>query len=126
MKTVVVSICNSLMAVSISGTLQRMGGFAVHSIKTGSGVVAACRTEQADIVLMEAAYNPGFTMDERLSDARLLKAALPSCKVLLLCDENSAPELARKVAQAKRNGLIDEFIYSSVSESYLTAVMDTM
>lgn len=126
MKTVVVSICNSLMAVSISGILQRMGGFAVRSIRAGDSVVAACEAEGADIVLMEAAYNPGFTMSELLSEARLLKEALPSCKVLLICDENSAPDLARKVARAKRDGLIDEFIYSSVSESYLTAVMDTM
>lgn len=40
-----------------------------------------------------------------------------------LCDENSAPEIARQVVQAKKDGRIDDFVYSSVSESYLTALL---
>lgn len=33
---------------------------------------------------------------------------------------------ARQVRQAKKEGLIDQFIYASVSASYLVALMDTL
>ena len=44
----------------------------------------------------------------------------------MLCDENSAPEIAREVANAKKDGLIDAFFYSSVTEKYLTAVLASL
>jgi len=31
--------------------------------------------------------------------------------------------VARQIALAKKDGLIDDFVYSSVSESYLTAML---
>ena len=33
---------------------------------------------------------------------------------------------ARQVRQAKKEGLIDQFIYASVSANYLVALMDTL
>ena len=50
----------------------------------------------------------------------------PGCSVVLRCDENSAPEVARRVVQAKKDGLIDDFVYSSVSETYLTALLSAL
>lgn len=124
MKTVVTSICNSLMAVSIANLLRETGDFAVRSVNGVPGsTVAQCESDSADVALLEVAYNPGFTIEERISQANALHAALPECKVMLICDENSSPELARQVARAKRDGSVDDFIYSSVSESYFTAMM---
>ena len=48
-----------------------------------------------------------------------------ACK-LLLVDENANADLAVSVKQAKKDGLIDNFIYASVSPSYLAAVLDTL
>ena len=41
-------------------------------------------------------------------------------------DENTEKKLADKVRQAKKDGLIDNFIYGSVSSTYLSAVIDTL
>lgn len=121
MKTVLTGMCNSLMEESIRHALQKDNGFSVVPVK-GSMADAGSGAD-ADIVLLEVACNPGFSVDEQLRQVRLLRSRNPRCRILLICDENSTPELARKVAIAKKDGLIDDFLYSSVSESYLTAML---
>ena len=113
MKRIKLDICNGLMAEAITRMLEHTEGF---SVIREAGL-------PADVLLMETAYDPGFTLDDCLARAKQLHSSCPECKVILLCDENSAPELARQVAQAKKDGLIDDFVYSSVSESYLTALL---
>ncbi len=127
MKKVVISICNSLMAMSVRHTLEQTGDFQVYSVDPGSGaVVQTCVDASAEVLLLEAAYQPGTTLYERLAEAKALRKALPHCKVVLLCDENSAPEIARSIVVAKIDGLIDDFIYSSVSASYFAAMLDAI
>ena len=124
MKKIVLSICNSLMELSITHCLTQTGGFQIVSIRPGCGEIAReCADASADVLLMEAAFNIGATLDDCLKEARRLRSLRPECKTILLCDENSAPEVARRIALAKKDGLIDDFIYSSVSESYLTAML---
>ena len=41
-------------------------------------------------------------------------------------DENSEKELAKQVRRAKKEGLIDQFIYGSTSASFLVAMMDAL
>ena len=55
-----------------------------------------------------------------------MKARSPGCKIVLVVDENTEKKLADKVRQAKKDGLIDNFIYGSVSSTYLSAVIDAL
>jgi len=55
-----------------------------------------------------------------------VKARNPRCKVVLVVDENTEQKLADRVRQAKKSGLIDNFIYGSVSATYLSAVIDAL
>ena len=124
MKRIVLRICNSLMAASISHSLNKTGDFQVCSFLPGCIEIAKeCAVESADILLMEVAFDIGATLEDCLKEAKRLRSLRPECKTILLCDENSAPEVARRVAQAKKDGLIDDFVYSSVSENYLTAML---
>lgn len=124
MKRVILDMCNGLMEMSIMNTLTNSGNFEVYSIRRNREKNGT--QEIADIALLEVAYNSGFTIEENLSKVSALHNIMPECKVLLICDENSVTELTRKVAQSKKDGLIDEFIYSTVSESYLLAIMEAM
>ena len=127
MKKVVLNICNSLMALSITHSLTQTGGCQIASIRPDCKEIAReCADASADVLLMEAAFNIGATLDDCLKEAKRLRSLRPECKTILLCDENSAPEVARRIALAKKDGLIDDFIYSSVSESYLTAMLYAM
>ena len=112
MKRIFVSIHNGLLSAAIIRSLKDQGEFSVVG-----------RVEDADIVLMEACYGAGASPDECQKKVNSLG---PGCSVVLLCDENSAPEVARRVVQAKKDGLIDDFVYSSVSETYLTALLSAL
>ena len=127
MKKIMLCIHNCLMAASITHTLDQTGNFLVSSIYPGCKDAAkGCDQASADILVMEAAYDFGSTLDDCLKEAELLRSLRPQCKVILLCDENSAPVIARQVAQAKKDERIDDFIYSSVSQSYLIALLSSI
>ena len=55
-----------------------------------------------------------------------VKQQNPECKIVLIVDENTEKEAARKVKQAKKEGLIDQFIYGSISASYLADIVDSL
>ena len=48
------------------------------------------------------------------------------CKVLLLVDENADEQLAAEVRQTVKDQLADDFIYASVSPTYLAGVIDIL
>lgn len=77
-------------------------------------------------VLMEVNGYPPYLLEERLKVRDTVKAANPDCKVVLVVDENSEKEVANEVRAAKKAGKIDQFIYGSISASYLVALMDTL
>jgi hypothetical protein len=114
MKTVVIAFQNRLMAQSVAHTLHAAGYFRVCITDPDSQEYQTlCQTLSADVLLLEATGQtfkprPAFDLD---------------CKIVVMCDENSVPEEARRVVQAKKDGLIDDFVYASVSESYLTAML---
>ena len=50
----------------------------------------------------------------------------PECKIVLIVDENAEKEVAKQVKQAKIDGLIDQFIYGSISATYLADIVDSL
>jgi len=55
-----------------------------------------------------------------------LLAQDPECKIVLIVDENAEKEAARQVKKAKKDGLIDQFIYGSISATYLADIVDSL
>lgn len=125
MKKVAVSICNGLLAEALTATLGNSGEFQPYRVRRDTAV-QDCATVKADILLLEAAYSENGSLDTVLREGRKLNALLPDCKIVLLCDENSAPEIAMEIRNAKKEGCIDAFFYTSVSSSYLLAALDTL
>jgi len=50
----------------------------------------------------------------------------PECKIVFVVDENAEKEVAKQVKQAKKDGLIDQFIYGSISATYLADIVDSL
>lgn len=48
----------------------------------------------------------------------------PDCKLVFMVDEKAEPQVAEQIKQAKMDGLIDQFIFSSISAGYLKAVLE--
>ena len=127
-KNVVVSMQNTLLAEAVAGALQKTGEFRVEQVlpgKTGD-TFSLCRAAQADILLMEVSRLPAYTLENRLKLIECVRRALPNCKFVLLCDENSDPELSCRVMIARQDRLIDAFLYASVTPAYLTAALDAL
>lgn len=125
MKSIVVCIGNALLSEAIIKMLQDCGAFAPYRVlpHDEGNAAADCEALSADILLMDVSYASGATFETRIGEAKQVRERLPTCKLVMLCDENSSPDIARQVVNAKIDGLIDGFFYSSVTEKYLTAAL---
>ena len=128
MKNIVVCIGNGLLSEAIIKMLQSSGEFIPFRVlvQKKDGIATDCEALSADILLMDVSYASGTTFETRLNEAKQVRERTPLCKVVMLCDENSSPDIAREVANAKKGGLIDSFFYSSVTEKYLTAALASL
>ena len=75
---------------------------------------------------MEATGYTPWMLGERLALRDKVKKNDPNCKVVILVDDQADSKLAEKVKAAKRDGLIDAFLFGSVTEQYMAAVMDSL
>ena len=128
MRDIIISIRNDFVAEAVIGSLERAGDF--HPFKLlfsrEDEVVHECAALQPEILLSEVAFGRHTDLRTRLTEAKEIRRLAPQCKIVFLCDENSAPDLARDVMQAKKDGLIDNFLYSSVGSRYLVAALTAM
>jgi DNA-binding NarL/FixJ family response regulator len=127
MRRVVIDMQNALFADAIATALQKFDlDFEVCQSESPAKTTDICAFIQANILIMEVtAYTP-WKLKERMRIRDEVKAQNPDCKIVLVVDENTEKKLADKVRQAKKDGLIDNFIYGSVSSTYLSAVIDAL
>lgn len=125
MRDIVISIRNDFVAEAVIRSLEETGEFQPMKLlfMRDDEVVYECETMQPEILLSEVAFGKATDLKTRLAEAKAVRAKSPSCKIVFLCDENSAPDLAREVMKAKKDGLIDNFFYSSVGSRYLVAAL---
>ena len=113
MRQVILSMKDYIFADAVASTLRKdpKSDFAVQTTRSPEEIVQYCRITTPYALLK--------TRQEVKRDA-------PGCKIVLVVDENSESELAEQVRQAKKDGLIDQFIYGSISAGYLVALIDTL
>ena len=127
MRRVVVDMQNALFADAIATALQKFDSdFEVCQSESPDKTTDLCVFTDANILILEVtAYTP-WKLEERMKIRAELKKTNPNCKIVLVVDENTEKKLADKVRQAKKDGLVDNFIYGSVSSTYLSAVIDAL
>lgn len=127
MRRVVVDMQNVLFADAIATALRNFDSdFEVYQSESPNTTLYMCIDTQANVLIMEVtAYSP-WKIDERLKIRNAVKKQNPDCKIVFVVDENTEKKLADKVRLAKKDGLIDNFVYGSVSSTYLSAVIDTL
>lgn len=125
MRKIVVSIQNGLLAEALTSLLGNSGEFEPYrtAVDKYKRAVSACIACNADIVLMEVTQAVHTTLEARLKEGTQIRQLVPGCKIVLLCDENVSPELAKEVVAAKKSGQIDAFYYSSITGKYLVAAL---
>ena len=127
MRRVVVDMQNALFAAAIATALRHFDSdFEVCQSESPAKTADMCVFTEANILIMEVtAYTP-WKLEERMKIRAELKKTKPDCNIVLVVDENTEKKLADKVRQAKKDGLVDNFIYGSVSSTYLSAVIDAL
>ena len=127
MRRIIVDMQNLLFADAIARTLRSADSdFDVRRSESPDKTAELCSLCQPYALLMEVTGYTPWKLEERLKIRDEAKQQSPHCKIVLIVDENAEKELARRVLQAKKDGLIDNFIYGSVSAAYLLAAIDTL
>lgn len=127
MKRLLINMRNCLFADSIEQALKRENiDFETYRVNEPDEVIQTNAWFMPYAVLMEVARIPQFTVSERIRIAEKVKEENPECKIILIVDENTDKEVADDVRQTKKDGLIDEFIFTSISSSYLVAILDAV
>lgn len=127
MRRVVIDMQNTLFADAVAEALRRFDSdFEPIMSESPEKILFLCDSVLANVLIMEVtAYTP-WKLEERMKIRDKLKKTNPDCKIVLVVDENTEKKLAYQVRQVKKDGLIDNFIYGSVSSTYLSAVIDTL
>ena len=81
--------------------------------------VELCRLYKPFVLIMEVTGYTPWLLCERLKLRDKVKAVCPECKIALIVDSNSEKQAARDIRDAKKNGLIDQFFYGSMTAEYL-------
>ena len=127
MKRLLINMRNCLFADSIEQALKRENiDFETYRVNEPDEVIQTNAWFMPYAVLKEVARIPQFTVSERIRIAEKVKEENPECKIILIVDENTDKEVADDVRQTKKDGLIDEFIFTSISSSYLVAILDAV
>ena len=118
---------NGLFADAIAQVLTRFASdFEVYLSDSPDQTEELCVDGMANLVLMEAVPFGSRSLEARLRLRDRLRCLRPACSIVLFVDEKTDPKLAENVRTAKKDGLIDQFIYSSISSEYLSALIDTL
>lgn len=127
MRRIVVNMQNFLFCNAIADTLRRSGNeLEPYTIDTPDKVVDDCKWIAPYALLMEVTGYTPWMLCERMKIRDAVKQLYPQCKIVLIVDENAEKDVAKQVKQAKKDGLIDQFIYGSISASYLADIVDSL
>jgi len=127
-RRVIVNMKNYIFADAMAQALQadKRSDFTVQRVTTPEEIEEYSKLCDPYAVLMEVDGYPPYVLEERLKIRDVIKAIHPKCKIVLVVDENSEKEIAEQVRQAKKDERIDQFVYGSISATYLVALMDTL
>lgn len=120
MKKIVVDMQNFLFADSIAAAFKNSNyDIDVVRAETPQDTVELCRVYKPFVLVMEVtAYTP-WLLCERLKLRDRVRAVCSDCKIALIVDSNTERQAAKDIRDAKKNGLIDQFFYGSMTAEYL-------
>ena len=125
MPRIVINTQNFMFADMIKRTLEG-DDFSVTVVEKPEKLMQEFNRTAANIVLMEVTGYTPWKIEERIKLRHQIKQIDANCKIAFLVDEKAEPAVAQKVLRAKTDCLIDQFIYTSISASYLLGVIETI
>ena len=120
MQKIVVDMQNYLFADSVAAAFKN-SDYDIDVVRAESpmNTVELCRLYKPFVLIMEVTGYTPWLLCERMKLRDKVKAVCPECKIALIVDSNSEKQAARDIRDAKKNGLIDQFFYGSMTAEYL-------
>ena len=120
MKKIVVDMQNFLFGDSIAAAFKNSNyDIDVVRAETPQDTVELCRVYKPFVLVMKVtAYTP-WLLSERLKLRDEVKATCPDCKIAHIVDSNTEKQAAKDIRDAKKNGIIDQIFYGSMTAEYL-------
>ena len=127
MRKIVLDMQSGLYAKAIQRILvQELEDYQVIISEASDKTAQRCKMLTPYALLMEATGYTPWTLEERIAVRNEVKNYNPDCKIVILVDDVADKTLADKVKKAKKDGLIDAFVFGSATDSYLAAIMDSL
>ena len=127
MKKIVLDIQSNIHAHTMERMLmQELDDCQVVISESPDSTAEWCKTHRPDVLLMEVKMFSPWMFSERMAIRDKVKHSTENCRVVLFVDDESNKNLTEEVRQAKREGLIDAFLFDSVSENYFASVIDSV
>jgi nitrogen regulatory protein PII len=127
MKRILINMQNTLFCNAISETLRSSGNeLDPYTVDSPDRVVEECKWLAPYAILMEVTGYAPWRLEERMKLRDATKELLPECKIVFVVDENAEKDVAKLVKETKKQGLIDQFVYGSISASYLADIIDSL
>lgn len=127
MRRILINMQNTLFCNAIADTLRRSGNeLDTYSVDSPDRVIEESKWIAPYAILLEVTGYTPWKLEERMKIRDAVKEKNPECKIVLVVDENAEKDVAKRVKQAKKDGIIDQFIYGSISASYLADIMDSL
>ena len=120
MQKIVVDMQNYLFADSVAAAFKN-SDYDIDVVRAESpmNTVDLCRLYKPFVLIMEVTGYTPWLLCERMKLRAKVKTVCPECKIALIVDSNSEKQAARDIRDAKKNGLIDQFFYGSMTAEYL-------
>ena len=111
MRKIVVDMQNFLFADSVAIAFKN-SDYEIDVVRTESpkDTVELCKLYKPFVLIMEVT---GYTPWNEV------KSVCPDCKIAFIVDSNTEKQAAKDIRDAKKNGLIDQFFYGSMTAEYL-------
>ena len=127
MKKIVLDIQSNIHAHTMERMLmQELDDCQVVISESPDSTAEWCKTHRPDVLLMEVKMFSPWMFSERMAIRDKVKRSTENCRIVLFVDDESNKNLTEEVRQAKREGLIDAFLFDSVSENYFASVIDSV
>ena len=127
MKKIVLDMQSTLYAKNMERALmQDLREWQPVISESSELTVELCRIHKPQVLLMEVTGYTPWTISERLEIRRKVKEIEPACHIIFTVEERADKKLAAEVTAAKRDGFIDEFIFLSMTDKYLPALLETL
>lgn len=124
-KTVVLIMRRASLAQGLMAKVQKDPGFQLCYEPDYANADVTIRRHLAAGALLEVTEDGEYDMDFCLALCTWLREVTPDCHLMLMCPETQQDTVNRAIV-ARKQRLIDDFVFYDVSLDYLTASLQSL